>query len=161
MTPARDPASIDRNALVGVGELLSPRWPSQMKEDGNIEGFESVKGQDWAEDKEDPDNDGRGSPWTIEAIDGEPDEFEVPYLHISYITSETNSNHKQYPPPPSKTVLRQPATTRRFLQHRCTHGCVLVRWPPHIWTTRTWPKPNRLTRPAHCQPTLSRPSPLP
>lgn len=115
MTPARDPASIDRNALVGVGELLSPRWPSQMKEDGNIEGFESVKGQDWAEDKEDPDNDGRGSPWTIEAIDGEPDEFEVPYLHISYITSETDSNHKQRARESSSADIGSQKEARHFI----------------------------------------------
>jgi dual specificity tyrosine-phosphorylation-regulated kinase 2/3/4 len=67
VTPVRDPASIDRRGLIGVGDLTTPRWGQQHvlpraswnpKEDGYVE-----VGHD--------DDDVPSSPWTIEAIDGE------------------------------------------------------------------------------------------
>lgn len=78
-TPAKDPSSIDRRGLVGVGELTTPRWAraqvyeSESPEEPSIEEDpeDYVVSQDIPEDVPD-------SPWTIEAIDGEEEErFEV------------------------------------------------------------------------------------
>jgi hypothetical protein len=76
-TPGRDPAVIDRRALVGVGELATPRWttrhdyPSKKDWEGKGSGVEEVQ-ELYAEPEpvEDMENDvDRSSPWTIEAID--------------------------------------------------------------------------------------------
>lgn len=78
-TPAKDPASIDRKGLVGVGELFTPRW---TRSENNLPEFvegqpplpiDKVTDQELveADGKAGSDDDGRGSPWTIEAIDGE------------------------------------------------------------------------------------------
>lgn len=78
MTPARNPAMIDRRGLVGVGELATPRWarggdrgsePEEPASDGEIEGYDVIIPEDVEEDQPD-------SPWTIEAIDGESSEKE-------------------------------------------------------------------------------------
>ncbi|KAJ7684810.1 CMGC/DYRK/DYRK2 protein kinase [Mycena polygramma] len=78
VTPARDPAMIDRRGLVGVGELMTPRWTraSHNKEDTITpvlaplgESFEDVPPEDDRPDAPD-------SPWTIEAVDGEMSERE-------------------------------------------------------------------------------------
>ncbi|KAJ7067731.1 hypothetical protein B0H15DRAFT_895756 [Mycena belliarum] len=78
VTPARDPAMIDRRGLVGVGELTTPRWTraGHNKEDtitpvlGPLgEGFEDASPEDDRPDAPD-------SPWTIEAVDGEMSERE-------------------------------------------------------------------------------------
>ncbi len=63
-TPARDPALIDRNGLIGVGELHTPRWSKSASYSFNVprredEGVSSPP-------VEAPD-DRRGTPWTIEA----------------------------------------------------------------------------------------------
>ncbi|KAG6910900.1 hypothetical protein DXG01_006583 [Tephrocybe rancida] len=81
VTPARDPATIDRRGLVGVGELTTPRWtrtenyevePTPVLETPKeIEEYEVVVPNDVEED-------GPDSPWTIEAVDGEPSEKEDP-----------------------------------------------------------------------------------
>ncbi|KAJ7470446.1 CMGC/DYRK/DYRK2 protein kinase [Mycena latifolia] len=78
VTPARDPAMIDRRGLVGVGELTTPRWTraGHNKEDTVTpvldplgESFEDVGPEDDRPDAPD-------SPWTIEAVDGEMSERE-------------------------------------------------------------------------------------
>ncbi|KAJ7081547.1 hypothetical protein C8R43DRAFT_939937 [Mycena crocata] len=78
VTPARDPAMIDRRGLVGVGELTTPRWTraGHNKEDTITpvldslgESFEDVGPEDDRPDAPD-------SPWTIEAVDGEMSERE-------------------------------------------------------------------------------------
>jgi dual specificity tyrosine-phosphorylation-regulated kinase 2/3/4 len=68
-TPAKDPATIDRRGLVGVGELSTPRWdraPQAIAEDGPDDGddYELILPEDTESGVPD-------SPWTIEAIDGE------------------------------------------------------------------------------------------
>lgn len=75
VTPGKDPATIDRRGLVGVGELTTPRWtrPDRYQEqespfpqiDSPDDGFDVVVPGD-IENDDSPD-----SPWTIEAIDGE------------------------------------------------------------------------------------------
>lgn len=81
-TPARDPALIDRNDLVGVGELRTPRWPKLPSSEESLSHFATGihvggKSNDVSgRDESDEDND-RDSPWTIEAVDGEQDDFEV------------------------------------------------------------------------------------
>ncbi|KAH7889868.1 hypothetical protein F5I97DRAFT_1801876 [Phlebopus sp. FC_14] len=84
LTPARDPATIDRKGLVGVGELATPRWGKTVRgheqdneddEVGKVDiGFDKLEEEDSAE-VVDPgvENDGPDSPWTIEAVDGESD----------------------------------------------------------------------------------------
>jgi dual specificity tyrosine-phosphorylation-regulated kinase 2/3/4 len=72
VTPAKDPATIDRRGLVGVGELMTPRWtrtehnsdvetPSNTEENGEFDVLVSEGTHDDAPD----------SPWTIEAVDSE------------------------------------------------------------------------------------------
>ncbi|KAK0441175.1 uncharacterized protein EV420DRAFT_1623060 [Desarmillaria tabescens] len=80
VTPARDPANIDRRGLVGVGELATPRWTrsnSDSEEKISIpeallenEPYQVVEAADATED------DVPDSPWTIEAVDGESSEKE-------------------------------------------------------------------------------------
>ncbi|KAG6811482.1 hypothetical protein H0H92_007174, partial [Tricholoma furcatifolium] len=78
VTPARDPAAIDRRGLVGVGELATPRWtrsedqqpvPPVPETPKEVEEYEVVPPADVEEDVPD-------SPWTIEAVDGELSEKE-------------------------------------------------------------------------------------
>lgn len=73
VTPARNPAGIDRRGLVGVGELATPRWTraDRSSDEGEMdqdiegeEGYDVVVPQDTEDDQPD-------SPWTIEAVDGE------------------------------------------------------------------------------------------
>jgi len=77
-TPGRDPAAIDRRALVGVGELATPRWVtkheyiSRKDREGKGTGVEEVKEELDPEPEpiEDVENDvDSSSPWTIEAVD--------------------------------------------------------------------------------------------
>ncbi|KAG8730228.1 hypothetical protein FRC12_020402 [Ceratobasidium sp. 428] len=71
-TPIRDPASIDRRALVGVGELATPRWTvtrdpraiNHGPQDPNAYRPDDRHLQPHTPGDEDP-----TSPWTIEAID--------------------------------------------------------------------------------------------
>lgn len=77
ITPARNPAAIDRRGLVGVGELATPRWAASERSSGvhpaheatDIDGYDVVV-------PEDVEDDGPDSPWTIEAVDGELSEKE-------------------------------------------------------------------------------------
>ena len=77
-TPGRDPAIIDRRALVGVGELATPRWATRHEHlstkdwEGKGAGVQEVQEELDAEPEpiEDMENDvDRSSPWTIEAVD--------------------------------------------------------------------------------------------
>lgn len=77
VTPAKDPATIDRRGLVGVGELTTPRWtraeyyggletPDNADRDAE---FQVLIPQVTPDDEPD-------SPWTIEAVDSEASENE-------------------------------------------------------------------------------------
>ena len=77
-TPGRDPAVIDRRALVGVGELATPRWttrheyPSRKDWEGKGTGVQEAQEELDPEPEpiEDMENEvDRSSPWTIEAVD--------------------------------------------------------------------------------------------
>ncbi len=97
VTPGKDPASIDRRGLVGVGELTTPRWARGERRD-EIEIDEQVDEVDEDELAEvigeevdghreelEEEVDVPDSPWTIEAIDGEPDEIDevmLPLFHL-------------------------------------------------------------------------------
>ncbi|GJJ12423.1 hypothetical protein Clacol_006665 [Clathrus columnatus] len=78
VTPARDPATIDRRGLVGVGELSTPRWTN--RESGyaqwTTEPPPHLPGVPESAVVADDHDSGSSSPWTIEAIDGEGDELE-------------------------------------------------------------------------------------
>jgi dual specificity tyrosine-phosphorylation-regulated kinase 2/3/4 len=69
VTPAKDPAAIDRRGLVGVGELATPRWGRHVREHEDLP-------QNQDQEQEDDDDDESDSPWTIEAVDGEGSERE-------------------------------------------------------------------------------------
>lgn len=78
ITPAKNPASIDRRGLVGVGELATPRWTrsergSETDGGGNLSS--PLSGVDVVVPN-DPHDDEPDSPWTIEAVDGEFSEKE-------------------------------------------------------------------------------------
>ncbi|KAF9653025.1 hypothetical protein BDM02DRAFT_3159849, partial [Thelephora ganbajun] len=66
VTPARDPASIDRRGLVGVGELATPRWTRAPRVDDGDQVDLTLNNDNGDYEQEDSD-----SPWTIEAQDGE------------------------------------------------------------------------------------------
>ncbi|KAI0362771.1 hypothetical protein OH77DRAFT_1467846 [Trametes cingulata] len=81
VTPGRDPATIDRRTLVGVGELATPRWARGARNDDfefvAQERVEEVNEEEAVEEErleEDQERDHPDSPWTIEAVDGEQDE---------------------------------------------------------------------------------------
>ncbi|KAF9228620.1 hypothetical protein BS17DRAFT_772257 [Gyrodon lividus] len=85
LTPARDPANIDRKGLVGVGELATPRWGKSVRrpeedhhdEDDNV--LDVLQEEDSAEVVvPNVEYDGPDSPWTIEAVDGESDDRDEP-----------------------------------------------------------------------------------
>jgi len=80
VTPGKDPATIDRRGLVGVGELATPRWARGPRND-EIEIEERVEEVDEEDDEgivaitaEQMEKDMPDSPWTIEAVDGEQDD---------------------------------------------------------------------------------------
>ncbi|KAI0060872.1 hypothetical protein BV25DRAFT_910470 [Artomyces pyxidatus] len=81
VTPHKDPASIDRRVLHGLGELATPRWArSERNRDSEWEGngdlddvHEGPEPLMQEEQEEEPD-----SPWTIEAVDGEDEERDEP-----------------------------------------------------------------------------------
>lgn len=77
-TPQRDPSSIDRRGLVGVGELATPRWArGERREQVEIDDpVDEVDEEDLVESREGEYSEGDlpDSPWTIEAIDGEQDD---------------------------------------------------------------------------------------
>lgn len=90
-TPGRDPAAIDRHALIGVGELATPRWtarheyPSRKDWEGKGTGVEEVQEELDAEPEpiEDMENDiDRSSPWTIEAIDDNDNGEQKDYVSL-------------------------------------------------------------------------------
>jgi hypothetical protein len=71
-TPARDPASIDRRGLVGVGELTTPRWTVTRDSRAINHGQYDQAGyrtEDRNSQSHTPGEDVPPSPWTIEAID--------------------------------------------------------------------------------------------
>ncbi|EJD02073.1 uncharacterized protein FOMMEDRAFT_29176 [Fomitiporia mediterranea MF3/22] len=130
-TPARDPASIDRNGLVGVGELLTPRWPTLPSSDESLPlfhriGSEDAKGQDENQprDASDDEND-RGSPWTIEAVDGEQDECEIKDANadrlqnsqMHFIPDESGGEEILYPRKPLHVeITRSPVLNKSTSQ---------------------------------------------
>lgn len=78
ITPAKNPANIDRRGLVGVGELTTPRWTRSERgseTDGTGDLSSPLGGVDITI-PDDPHDDERDSPWTIEAVDGEFSEKE-------------------------------------------------------------------------------------
>ena len=79
MTPARDPAAIDRRGLHGLGELATPRWTRNGESKEDLDRIPDVQEEDESEEvdqleqspiDQEPD-DHPDSPWTIEAVDGE------------------------------------------------------------------------------------------
>ncbi|KAL1683443.1 hypothetical protein EV122DRAFT_201172, partial [Schizophyllum commune] len=102
VTPARDPASIDRRGLVGVGELTTPRWSKTKHADDIVtRKVEPMPTQE--EEENDPD-----SPWTIEAVDGESSgkedrqSMEIPHPHRGRVslTEESGGEEILYPRKP-------------------------------------------------------------
>ncbi|KAJ3796768.1 CMGC/DYRK/DYRK2 protein kinase [Lentinula aff. detonsa] len=69
-TPAKDPSSIDRRGLVGVGELTTPRW-TRTEQAAEWRPASIVAPENEVDEQDMPD-----SPWTIEAVDGETSERE-------------------------------------------------------------------------------------
>ena len=107
VTPHKDPAAIDRRGLVGVGELATPRWArgerkahvrdveidERFDEDAEDEGADENRA---GVDVEEKGPDLPDSPWTIEAIDGEPDDldeasFPLPSLSTAGISQAVAS----------------------------------------------------------------------
>ena len=124
VTPGKDPASIDRRALVGVGELATPRW-TRSERNRQIDIHDQLDEQDEPEpvldaQLPDDDNDLPDSPWTIEAIDGEQeDDTEVRstlpslfYPHPSILIHPSLSHS------PSSQQLLEPPQIPRPLRSR-------------------------------------------
>lgn len=104
VTPARNPAMIDRRGLVGVGELATPRWarPERTEQDVSTpdveaEEYDLVVPEEVEDDQPD-------SPWTIEAVDGESSEKEevrwvALFPSTSHIFSPLSKVPNMQPPP--------------------------------------------------------------
>ncbi|KAJ3990107.1 hypothetical protein F5890DRAFT_881075 [Lentinula detonsa] len=118
-TPAKDPSSIDRRGLVGVGELTTPRWtrteqagewrPASVDESDN---YQIVAPENEVDEQDMPD-----SPWTIEAVDGETSEREDlvelkpvhrPLRERPSMTEESGGEEILYPRKSSAAAPRLP-----------------------------------------------------
>ncbi|KAH7103780.1 hypothetical protein BKA62DRAFT_694675 [Auriculariales sp. MPI-PUGE-AT-0066] len=114
LTPARDPSSIDRRMLIGVGDLATPRWTSN----GDTRKFtwESVATaqpplSEEPEPEEDADrDDGADSPWTIEAVDSNPENGDSDNAPSQL--SPSPSPEKVAPLQPLPQLLSPPRTVR-------------------------------------------------
>ncbi|KAF7311678.1 CMGC/DYRK/DYRK2 protein kinase [Mycena kentingensis (nom. inval.)] len=100
VTPARDPALIDRRGLVGVGELATPRWSKarHTKEDTVTPSLDAL-GEDVDEQPDHPD-----SPWTIEAVESDREEPPVASRTIRErpsMTEESGGEEILYPRKPA------------------------------------------------------------
>lgn len=71
-TPIRDPGAIDRRALIGVGELATPRWTvtrdSRAVSHGHYD-INAHRSDDRHAQAHTPSEEVPASPWTIEAIE--------------------------------------------------------------------------------------------
>ncbi|KAF5357893.1 hypothetical protein D9756_001787 [Leucocoprinus leucothites] len=77
ITPARNPASIDRRGLVGVGELATPRWTrseraSDTDDSDILPSFDAAVEILLPDLPDDVHDDEPDSPWTIEAVSLQP-----------------------------------------------------------------------------------------
>ncbi|KAF8514053.1 hypothetical protein JB92DRAFT_172454 [Gautieria morchelliformis] len=122
ITPARDPAAIDRRGLVGVGELATPRWATR---EGKDVPWKSSPPSDPGDDLDQPvdvreDGSDPSSPWTIEAVDGDGDEVEPlpePSAHRTIrtkpsVTEESGSEEILYPRKPIPESKKSDQTPR-------------------------------------------------
>ncbi|KAJ3737433.1 hypothetical protein DFJ43DRAFT_262022 [Lentinula guzmanii] len=118
-TPAKDPSSIDRRGLVGVGELTTPRWTrtEQAGEWRPASVDESDSYQIVAPENEVDEQDMPDSPWTIEAVDGETSEREDlvelkpvhrPLRERPSMTEESGGEEILYPRKSSAAAPRLP-----------------------------------------------------
>ena len=87
VTPIRDPATIDRRGLHGLGELATPRWTTRLDRNHAFESesqseLDGVQEEGEVHAQEDLDVESPDSPWTIEAIDGEGEEGEEVYIEF-------------------------------------------------------------------------------
>ncbi|OSD02767.1 hypothetical protein PYCCODRAFT_302758 [Trametes coccinea BRFM310] len=158
VTPGRDPASIDRRMLVGVGELATPRWARGARNDDfefvAQEPVEEVNEHDVEEDRhEDQERDHPDSPWTIEAVDGEQEEqdelMDVKPVARALrsqrsVADESGGEEILYPRHPQLPAADAPP------QPRLPHG---VEAPPFTAATESPPEtampPSSFTTPAH------------
>jgi dual specificity tyrosine-phosphorylation-regulated kinase 2/3/4 len=119
MTPVRDPATIDRRGLVGVGELATPRWAKveryseedvvpkrKQSDDVFSDGFEVIVPE--------TENEGPDSPWTIEAVDGELDEQDEASAQSSLCSQLSNFSFILQSPTDVKS-MRHAVRPRRSL----------------------------------------------
>ncbi|KAF8636499.1 hypothetical protein AX17_003314 [Amanita inopinata Kibby_2008] len=152
-TPARDPASIDRRELVGVGELATPRWArtEQVEDQANTrEGQENFRvATPEGARPEQPD-----SPWTIEAVDGELSEKEEltkvqstsqPFRARPSIAEESGGEEILYPRksfgpipdvPPLPDIMHpeeQTPRVARISEEPSNRDHVIVSPPPHSY----------------------------
>ncbi|KAJ3821034.1 hypothetical protein F5878DRAFT_606753 [Lentinula raphanica] len=118
-TPAKDPSSIDRRGLVGVGELTTPRWTrtEQMPERASASVDEQDDYQIVTSGNDNDEQDVPDSPWTIEAVDGEMSERENlvelkpvhrPLREKHSMTEESGGEEILYPRKPSSAAPRLP-----------------------------------------------------
>jgi len=114
ITPARNPANIDRRGLVGVGELATPRWTRNERTSDTDESDLQPRFDVTAENSlpDFPDNvhdDEPDSPWTIEAVDGEiSDKEEVcsPFTTLSFAHSVLKGSSPAIQGPPESSLSR-------------------------------------------------------
>ncbi|KIK63803.1 hypothetical protein GYMLUDRAFT_222155, partial [Collybiopsis luxurians FD-317 M1] len=125
-TPAKDPSSIDRRGLVGVGELATPRWTRSEQSAQSIPALSDQQADEadqyptvapGNEDDEQDEQDEPDSPWTIEAVDGEMSEREDliqlkslprPLRERPSMTEESGGEEILYPRKPSSAAPRLP-----------------------------------------------------
>lgn len=95
-TPASDPALVDRRALIGMGELATPRWARPSHSQAEFVGQPNdSKGFEILSRSEQNLEDGADSPWTIEAVDGESSEREEVCSIVVFSCHLSQSLHQQ------------------------------------------------------------------
>ncbi|KAG9318300.1 hypothetical protein JVU11DRAFT_384 [Chiua virens] len=137
LTPARDPASIDRNGLVGVGELSTPRWDKLLRRshenpaDDDDNALNILQEEDSAEvvvSNAEPD--APDSPWTIEAVDGELDDHDqVGFFQLLLPNALFVDNH--FPPQRDVKPLTRTIRPRRSTADESGGEEILYPRQPH------------------------------
>ncbi|KAJ6500330.1 hypothetical protein C8R45DRAFT_977294 [Mycena sanguinolenta] len=145
VTPARDPALIDRRGLVGVGELTTPRWTRSHSKEDTITPVLASLGETFENEDERPD--APDSPWTIEAVDGEMSEREeLPDVNPTprtlrerpSMTEESGGEEILYPrklntgPPPDLPSPLEPSDEPSSSEVRVGQSVKMAHVPPPL-----------------------------
>ncbi|CAE6520996.1 unnamed protein product [Rhizoctonia solani] len=148
-TPARDPGSIDRRGLVGVGELATPRWTVTRDARAVSHGHHEYRQAD-GHPPLTPGEEVPNSPWTIEAIDAS-DSGDGRLLSTKFprsglatssrtsLSSSVSASHRQesnHPPLPSAESMHKSVKPKMSMTEESGGEEILYKPPPRKPTGR-------------------------